>query len=187
MTILAHLETIQWWWYWWRWPFPWKPPRFWPTHNLHHVSHQNLPQGSGPPGDNPLLSPLLAPPPLALTSGCSVRGRPALAVKRALLYWSVFLQIFLAIIFSITLLVSIPANILGHHLWHHSIGRYSCTSTSCPSSLAFLYWSVFLQIFFFFGIILSVSIPAQAHLCHHLDHHLGLYSIILKRSAGILL
>ena len=105
MTILAHLETIQWRWYWWRWPFPWKPPRFWSTHNLHHVSHQNLPQGSGPPGDNPLLSPLLAPPPLALTGSCSVRGRPALAVQRALLYWLVFLQIFLAIIFSITLLV----------------------------------------------------------------------------------
>ena len=141
MTILAHLETIQciammmvlmtm--------TIPMKTSQVlahlvtW-DHNLHHVSHQNL-QGSGPPGDNPLLSPLLAPPPLALTGSCSVRGRPALAVQRALLYWSVFLQIF-----------------------------------------------------FFFGIILSVSIPAQAHLCHHLDHHLGLYSIILKRSAGILL
>ena len=94
-------------------------------HNLHHVSHQNLPQGSGPPGDNPLLSPLLAPPPLALTGSCSVRGRPALAVQRALLYWSVFLQIFLAIIFGITLSVSIPAQAhLGHHLDHH-LGLYS--------------------------------------------------------------
>ena len=141
MTILAHLETIQWWWYW--WPFPWKPPRFWSTHNLHHVSHQNLPQGSGPPGDNPLLSPLLAPPPLALTGSCSVRGRPALAVQRALLYWSVFLQIFLAIIFGIILSVGIPAQAhLAHHLWHFSIGQYSCKYSF---SLASFYRSVFLH------------------------------------------
>ena len=158
MTILAHLETIQWWWYWWRWPFPWKPPRFWPTWW---------------PGIIIYITCLIKTSPKVLAHLVTIRYSPP---SWRPLHW---LSLVAALSGVALLLLS---------RGHYSIGQYSC-KYSWPSSLALLYWLVFLQIILaiIFGIILLVSIPAQAHLGHHLDHHLGLYSIILKRSAGILL